>query len=94
MIQALCDGVTCTSPTMDFQEARETADCVGSLSDHALITIDLSAVAQVTTAAFAMLIDLRGRLCRMGRDLRLKGIHDKALVLHRMLRLHNVLPLL
>lgn len=94
MIQAIQNCVTCTSLTMDFPEAKETADCVGSIRDQALITIDLSAVALVTTAAFAMLIDLRGRLRRMGRDLRLKGIHDKALALHRMLQLHNVLPLL
>jgi len=93
MIRTTETGLTFMGDTLDFLEANEAA-AIASRSEFRIICIDLSAVHQATTAAFAMLIDLRGRLRRMGRDLQLKGIRDKALALYSLMRLQQVLPVI
>lgn len=68
------------------------------LSDRAVasgarsIIIDLSRVVDATTAAFARLVLLRRELLRVGRDVRLAGLHDQPAKLFEVHRLEGVLP--
>lgn len=56
------------------------------------VILDLSAAHDATTSAFARLVLLRRRLLRGGRDLRLKGLSDRAARLYEVSRLDFVLP--
>lgn len=68
------------------------------LSDRAVasgarsIIIDLSRVVDATTAAFARFVLLRRELLRVGRDVRLAGLHDQPAKLFEVHRLESVLP--
>jgi len=57
------------------------------------IVIDLTHVRDATTAAFAHLVLLRRMLLRNGRDLRLKGLRERAARVYEVNRLMEVLPM-
>ena len=57
------------------------------------IVIDLSAVDDATTSAFAQLVVLRKALLRLGRDLCLTNLRDRAAGVFEVNRLAGVLPL-
>lgn len=57
-----------------------------------LIVIDMSRVDEATTSAFARLVLLRRELLRLGRDLRIAGLRDRAARLFEISRLDSVLP--
>ena len=56
------------------------------------VVIDMSAVEEATTSAFARLVLLRRELRRAGRDLRITGLRDRAARLYEISRLDTVLP--
>ncbi len=56
------------------------------------VVIDFARVEEATTSAFAQLILLRRTLLRMGRDLCLTGMRDRAAGLFEVNRLGAVLP--
>jgi anti-anti-sigma regulatory factor len=57
------------------------------------VLIDLSAVEDATTSAFAQLVALRRTLLRLGRDLCLTNLRDRAAGVFEVNRLAGVLPL-
>ncbi|HWP40619.1 MAG TPA: STAS domain-containing protein, partial [Tepidisphaeraceae bacterium] len=57
-----------------------------------LIVIDMSQVDEATTSGFARLVLLRRELLRLGRDLRIVGLRDRAARLFEISRLDAVLP--
>jgi ABC-type transporter Mla MlaB component len=57
-----------------------------------LVVIDLSVADDATTSAFARLVLLRRELLRLGSDLRLRGLRDRAARLYEVSRLDSVLP--
>ena len=56
------------------------------------VVIDLAAVEDATTSAFAQLVLLRRSLLELGRDLCLTGLRDRAQGLFQVNRLEAVLP--
>jgi anti-anti-sigma regulatory factor len=71
---------------------RIFADVLGHLAARTVV-IDLSVADDATTSAFARLVLLRRELLRMGCDLRIKGLRDRAARLYQVSRLDSVLPL-
>jgi anti-anti-sigma regulatory factor len=61
--------------------------------DGKRVVIDLAAVEEATTSAFAQLVLLRRSLLRIGRDLCLTGLRDRTAGLFQVNRLEAVLPL-
>jgi ABC-type transporter Mla MlaB component len=86
------DTITCRSELLDYREAAAVATELKAAGRDALVRIDLSAVENATTAAFAVLIELRAQLRRAGRDLVLYGLRARTAALHALLRLQGVLP--
>lgn len=56
------------------------------------VVVDLKHAADAETSAFARLVLLRRALLRVGRDLRLCGLHGRVSHLFRINRLADVLP--
>jgi anti-anti-sigma regulatory factor len=56
------------------------------------VIIDLSSATDATTAAFATLVVLRRQLLRVGRDMRLAGLRERAQFVYDIARLSDVLP--
>jgi anti-anti-sigma regulatory factor len=56
------------------------------------IVLDLTSAKDATTAAFARLVLLRKQLLKRGRDLRLRGLQERAARVWRINRLGRVLP--
>jgi ABC-type transporter Mla MlaB component len=56
------------------------------------VVVDLSRAQDATTSAFARLVLLRRELRRHGRDLKLRGMHDRVAKLYEVSRLGSVLP--
>jgi len=92
MLQATPDTITCRSHLLDYREAAAVATELKAADRDAVVCLDLSAVEHATTAAFAVLIDLRAQLRRAGRDLVLYGMRARTAGLHALLRLQGVLP--
>jgi anti-anti-sigma regulatory factor len=73
-------------------EASRVFSAALYLGDVQQIVIDLGAVEDATTSAFAELVLLRRRLLRKGRDLCLTNLRARAAGLFEVNRLHDVLP--
>ena len=56
------------------------------------VIVDLSSALDATTSAFAKLVLLRRRLLKIGRDLRLRGLTERAARIYQVSRLDHVLP--
>ena len=57
-----------------------------------MIILDLHRVGDATTSAFATLVLLRRELLRKGRDLRLRGLRERAARVYQFCMLREVLP--
>jgi hypothetical protein len=73
------------------REACRVCDAAVRARAHTVI-VDLAAARDATTSAFARLVLLRRRLLRCGRDLRIKGLSDRAARLYEVSRLDLILP--
>jgi ABC-type transporter Mla MlaB component len=73
-------------------EACRISDHVVDIPQLRTVVIDMSDMADATTSAFARLVLLRRELRRHGRDLRLRGLRDRAAKLYEISRLETVLP--
>ena len=58
------------------------------------VVIDMSASPDASTAAFARLVLLRRELLKVGRDVQITGLRERARQLFEVHRLDNVLPLI
>lgn len=56
------------------------------------VVVDLAHARDATTSAFARLVLLRRTLLRSGRDLRIKGLCERAARLYQVSRLDRILP--
>jgi anti-anti-sigma regulatory factor len=80
------------TPRLAHPEAFQLSGRALQASTPALVVLDLSSVADITTAAFARLILLRRELRRRGSDLRLSGLQGRGAKLYAISRLQSVLP--
>jgi anti-anti-sigma regulatory factor len=90
----LCQSfaITANTPCIAHPEAYQLSGRALEANASTLVVLDLSSVADVTTAAFARLILLRRELRRRGGDLRLAGLKGRAAKLYEISRLQSVLP--
>ena len=80
------------SGSLSHAEACRIFDLAVQCHNATLVVIDLAWVHDATTAAFAQLVLLRRALLRMGRDLKLVNLRDRAAHLFGINRLGSVLP--
>jgi anti-anti-sigma regulatory factor len=74
-------------------DAAKIFQCALALRGVKTVIIDLTQVRDATTAAFAHLVLLRRMLLRHGRDLRLRGLRERAARVYEVNRLMEVLPM-
>jgi anti-anti-sigma regulatory factor len=92
MIAANQVVVSNRSDRFSHESACRIADIALNAASEQTIVIDLSAVREAATAAFTRLVLPRQELLRSGRNLRLKGLHDRPAGLYQIIRLNKVLP--
>ena len=78
---------------LSHEDARHLHNLALAEKRGKTVFIDLTHVADATTAAFAQLVLLRRALLQDGRDLRLTGLRERAAGLYHISRLDAVLPL-
>jgi anti-anti-sigma regulatory factor len=84
-------AILCNSEHFTHREACRVYE-LALRSPASQVVLDLSRVRDATTSAFARLVLLRRRLLQVGRDLRLRGLCDRAARLYEVSRLDAVLP--
>jgi anti-anti-sigma regulatory factor len=82
------------SPEFSHDEADQISRLAtaGHCRTAKRIIIDLSRACEASTSAFARLVLLRRALLKVGRDLRLINLRDRAAALYEVIRLDTILP--
>ena len=78
---------------LSHQAVEELCSLVHAHQFGQTVVLDLKDTEDASTAAFARLVLLRRDLLKDGRDLRLRGLRDRAASIYRISRLSAVLPL-
>lgn len=78
---------------LSHQAAEDLCTLVNSHQIGRTVVLDLKETEDACTAAFARLVRLRRDLLKNGRDLRLRGLRDRAASIYQISRLNAVLPL-
>ena len=84
--------ITCQVPRLTHANVTEMATSVAGARAVSTVVVDLSAVGEADTAAFAALILLRRALLSRGVDLLLRGIRDRLAAFYMLTRMSEVLP--
>ncbi len=77
---------------LSYERARALGKRLESYRSESRVTLDVSSVQRASVAAFAWLIEVRGRLLAHGGDLCLRGLRGQAAAVHQIHRLERVLP--
>ena len=78
------------NPSWQYQKLENTKFMLNTFSRFCLV-FDLSEVQQMTTAAFAQLVMIKGLLHQVGSDLHVQGLQEQPKALCEILKLTDIL---
>ncbi len=77
---------------LSYERTRALGKRLHRYGTNCRVTLDVSSVQRASVAAFAWLIEVRGRLLGHGGDLYLRGLQGQAAAVHQIHRLEGALP--